>query len=95
MLLKKLADHDMSQREEPFLRNFLRPFVPPIKMSDIPEVSNKSYKEFENSISCKKRKFLTSWKPTQMVKDTRKFMVIFHSIVLINIIEHSIDEVKF
>lgn len=49
ILIKKLADHDLSQREEPFIRNFLRPFVPPIKMSDIPELetdeNGKKYQE--------------------------------------------------
>lgn len=49
ILLKKLADHKLSLREEPFLRNFLRPFVPPIKMSDIPELetdeSGRKYQE--------------------------------------------------
>jgi hypothetical protein len=39
MLLKKLADHPLSKREEPFLKQFLCPFIPPIKMSDILKVS--------------------------------------------------------
>lgn len=36
-LLKKLAEHPLSNRERPFLDQYLTPFVPPIKMSDITE----------------------------------------------------------
>jgi len=36
-LLKKLAEHSFSIKEAPFIKEFLLPFVPPIKMSDIEE----------------------------------------------------------
>jgi len=48
-LLKKLADHPLSMREEPYLKDFLKPFVPPIKMSDILEpMINENGKKYQN-----------------------------------------------
>ena len=38
VLIPKLADHSYSKRDQDFLKNFLVPFVPPIKLSDIKAV---------------------------------------------------------
>ena len=39
VLVQKLADHQMSKRESDYLKQFMIPFVPPIKLSEIPAVS--------------------------------------------------------
>ena len=39
VLVQKLADHLMSKREADYLKQFVTPFVPPIKLSEIPAVS--------------------------------------------------------
>lgn len=51
VLIQKLADHPMSKREEDYLKQFLIPFVPPIKLSEIPALlvdeKGRSYQEVE------------------------------------------------
>jgi hypothetical protein len=38
-MLQKLADHPLSKREEKFISQFMVPFEPPIKLSEIAQVS--------------------------------------------------------
>jgi hypothetical protein len=39
ILLEKLANHPLSKQEEPFIKQLMVPFKPPISLSDIPAVS--------------------------------------------------------
>ncbi|CAF0710744.1 unnamed protein product [Brachionus calyciflorus] len=51
IMLQKLAEHSLSKREETFIGQFIVPFEPPIKLSDIPALlkdeTGRPYQELE------------------------------------------------